>query len=215
MARSNLASTSTVFDEWQTATEIPDDSAPTLVPSTTDQDLPLPTQSITYNTTLDAIIVEHTKYCWITERDWDNGYNPETYPDACQSFYNKYCFYDETAPSPTSMARFPAVCTPKRDEYMDDVYPVETPSPIQPGLTGGCNKFYKVVSGDGCQSVATSNNVTLTDFYTWNPAVGTDCMSLQLNVWVCVGYDSRLLLRREMAGLEMPQPTAPPAYRSS
>ncbi|GAB1317701.1 hypothetical protein MFIFM68171_07911 [Madurella fahalii] len=98
--------------------------------------------------------------------------------------------------------------------YVDDLWPVQTPSPIQDGMTGGCNKFHKVVSGDNCQTVAAQHNITLSDFYAWNPAVGTQCTMLQLNVWVCVGYDARLLPKRGVVALETPVPTPAPVYRN-
>jgi hypothetical protein len=99
------------------------------------------------------------------------GHAPyKLWPDMAegQSLWSTYCVLDEERPSPTPLSRVPAVCTPNRAEYPDDSWPVETPSPIQDGMTGGCNKFYKVVSGDNCQAVTTKNNVTLSDFYTWN-----------------------------------------------
>lgn len=64
---------------------------------------------------------------------------------------------------------------------------ISTPNPIQTGMVGNCNKFHLVVSGDSCAAIATSNNIALADFYTWNPAVKTDCTSLLLGDYVCVG----------------------------
>jgi hypothetical protein len=54
-------------------------------------------------------------------------------------------------------------------------------------MTGNCNKFYYVKSGDGCWDIANSNGVSLDDFYAWNPAVGTGCASLWPDFYVCVG----------------------------
>ncbi|GKT62699.1 lysM domain-containing protein [Colletotrichum tofieldiae] len=64
---------------------------------------------------------------------------------------------------------------------------ISTPTPIQDGMTGSCNKFYFVKSGDGCATIASSNGIGLSDFYTWNPAVGSTCSGLWANVYVCVG----------------------------
>jgi hypothetical protein len=137
-----------------------------------------------------------TKDCWITYEDYNHDFDPDNLPAACQTLYWSYCFYDPTKPSPTTMSRVPAVCTPDRSDYSlgTDPDPVTTPQPIQPGMTTGCNKFYKVSSGDGCESVAKANNVTLSDFYEWNPAVGSNCANLQLEVYVCIGFDERLVL---------------------
>lgn len=64
---------------------------------------------------------------------------------------------------------------------------ISTPSPIQTGMVTNCNKFYFVKSGDGCEAIATANGVSLTNFYAWNPAVGSTCRSLQADVYVCIG----------------------------
>jgi LysM repeat protein len=64
---------------------------------------------------------------------------------------------------------------------------ITTPTPTQDGMVANCNKFYLVRSGDTCSSVASSNGITLDQFYAWNPAVGTTCASLFLNYEYCVG----------------------------
>ncbi|KAB5513030.1 hypothetical protein GE09DRAFT_1047301 [Coniochaeta sp. 2T2.1] len=61
------------------------------------------------------------------------------------------------------------------------------PSPIQDGITSKCNKWYKVSSGDACQKIADQFKITLQNFYSWNPAVGSACSSLWLGYYVCVG----------------------------
>lgn len=64
---------------------------------------------------------------------------------------------------------------------------VSTPTPTQPGMVGNCKTFYKIVSGDTCQVVATKAKITLANFYKWNPSVGSNCQYLQLGVYVCTG----------------------------
>lgn len=49
------------------------------------------------------------------------------------------------------------------------------------------NKFYQVVENDSCQTIASGNGITLANFYSWNPAVGSSCSSLWLGYYVCVG----------------------------
>ncbi|UKZ53591.1 hypothetical protein TrVGV298_007386 [Trichoderma virens] len=64
---------------------------------------------------------------------------------------------------------------------------ITTPTPTQSGMVSNCNKFYQVVSGDGCFDIAAANNIALNDFYSWNPAVKTDCTGLFAGYYVCVG----------------------------
>ncbi|KAH2020128.1 hypothetical protein KXV45_003447 [Aspergillus fumigatus] len=60
-------------------------------------------------------------------------------------------------------------------------------SPQQTGIAANCNKYYFVEIGDGCAAIASTYGITLADFYSWNPAVGTSCQSLQAGYYVCVG----------------------------
>jgi LysM repeat protein len=64
---------------------------------------------------------------------------------------------------------------------------IATPTPIQDDMTKSCKKFYKVVTNDGCWSIANANNIDLNNFYAWNPAVKTDCSGLFPGYYVCIG----------------------------
>ncbi|KAJ5939135.1 hypothetical protein N7466_002269 [Penicillium verhagenii] len=64
---------------------------------------------------------------------------------------------------------------------------VSTPSPVQTGMVSTCDSFYLVVSGDSCSAIAADADISLTDFYSWNPAVGSSCAYLGLGDYVCVG----------------------------
>ncbi|KAK3944406.1 peptidoglycan-binding lysin subgroup [Diplogelasinospora grovesii] len=61
------------------------------------------------------------------------------------------------------------------------------PSPTQTGITSSCKKYYQAQSGDYCQKIADNNQITLANFYSWNPAVGTSCASLWVGYYYCVG----------------------------
>ncbi|KAH6970281.1 hypothetical protein DER45DRAFT_582383 [Fusarium avenaceum] len=63
----------------------------------------------------------------------------------------------------------------------------KVPSPLQPGIVDGCNKWHYVDNGDGCYSIAEKYHIKLADFYTWNSKVGNDCSGLWLHYYVCVG----------------------------
>jgi LysM repeat protein len=59
-------------------------------------------------------------------------------------------------------------------------------APTQTGIVAGCRKYYIAVSGDGCWAIANSQGINLSDFYAWNPSVGSDCANLWVNYAYCV-----------------------------
>lgn len=67
-----------------------------------------------------------------------------------------------------------------------------TPTPTQSGMVSNCNKFYDVVKDDGGYDIAAAYSIPLADFYSWNPAVKTDCSGLQPDFYVCVGLASKV-----------------------
>lgn len=51
-----------------------------------------------------------------------------------------------------------------------------------------CNRWHQVVNGDTCDGIVkTYGTFSLAQFYAWNPAVGTSCLSLWLGYWYCIG----------------------------
>lgn len=64
---------------------------------------------------------------------------------------------------------------------------IATPTPIQTGMTTSCDVFHLVESGDTCSGLSSEYDITLTQFYTWNPSVGSTCLYLELGTYVCVG----------------------------
>jgi hypothetical protein len=79
---------------------------------------------------------------------------------------------------------------------------ISSPSPVQTGIISTCNEFYRVISGDTCYDIALENDVPLSDFYTRNPAVKSDCSGLQADVsaWAC----SPLVAPQQQARLQRP-----------
>jgi LysM repeat protein len=67
---------------------------------------------------------------------------------------------------------------------------IPTPTPYQTGMATNCDKFHLVVSGDQCGNLATQYGISLAQFYSWNPAVGTSCQYLDLDDYVCVGVET-------------------------
>jgi LysM repeat protein len=62
------------------------------------------------------------------------------------------------------------------------------PSPTQEGLIDTCTAFYKAVKGDTCDKIVKAHGTfSLSEFQTWNPAVGDDCSGLWAETYYCVG----------------------------
>ena len=53
-------------------------------------------------------------------------------------------------------------------------------------MATNCDDFYLVVSGDQCDNIVTEFGISLTQFYTWNPAVGSTCEHLDVGDYVCI-----------------------------
>ncbi|KAF5229853.1 hypothetical protein FAUST_10152 [Fusarium austroamericanum] len=63
---------------------------------------------------------------------------------------------------------------------------IQTPSPLQSGVTKNCKKFHLVASTTTCASIQKYCNITLKQFVAWNPRVGDGCIALWANYYVCV-----------------------------
>ncbi|KAI0168254.1 LysM domain protein [Pestalotiopsis sp. NC0098] len=59
-------------------------------------------------------------------------------------------------------------------------------SPTMPGLAANCDGFYKVVSGDQCNTIAAKYGVSTAQFLSWNSEVNNECTNLWLGYYVCV-----------------------------
>lgn len=64
---------------------------------------------------------------------------------------------------------------------------VSTPASIQTGMVKNCNKFHPVTDKTTCKALLEYNNISMADFFKWNPAVGADCGNLWANTHACVG----------------------------
>jgi hypothetical protein len=92
---------------------------------------------------------------------------------------NDYVCIDVSGVIPSTTTGAPSTTTPANG--------VSTPTPYQTGMVTNCNKFHLVTSGDQCGTIASNAGISLTNFYAWNPAVGSTCATLGLNEYVCIG----------------------------
>jgi hypothetical protein len=73
-------------------------------------------------------------------------------------------------------------------------------------MVSNCNSFYLVKAGDGCADIASSHGISLSNFYAWNPAIGSTCKALWADTYVCVGLIGSITTPTTTAG---PTITAP------
>jgi hypothetical protein len=75
--------------------------------------------------------------------------------------------------------------------------------------TDHVNRFHKVIQNEGCYDLAAANNISLNDFYAWNPALNGDCSGLFPDYYVCVG------ILAPSSGTTTPTSTKPPTTTSA
>ena len=63
---------------------------------------------------------------------------------------------------------------------------IETPTPIQDGMTPNCKKFHFIKKGQTCEDIVSQHGITLANFIKWNPAAGKDCKGLWAETYACV-----------------------------
>ncbi|PYI36128.1 hypothetical protein BP00DRAFT_474788 [Aspergillus indologenus CBS 114.80] len=62
--------------------------------------------------------------------------------------------------------------------------------PTQTGIAVNCDRYHTVVNGDSCAAIESEYSITFAQLYGWNPAIGSDCETLQIGYAVCVGVSS-------------------------
>jgi LysM repeat protein len=111
------------------------------------------------NATLSSRIAERTIYCPITDQNYTDGITEADLPDACASLIEPYCWPNISAPIPTS-TRFPAACTPTLNPTTTTTA-AAVPSPLEPETVDTCTKYYQVLDGDTCSSIAANFHITI------------------------------------------------------
>ncbi|KAJ5710539.1 LysM domain protein [Penicillium malachiteum] len=59
--------------------------------------------------------------------------------------------------------------------------------PQQTGIVSTCDDYYYVNEGDSCSEILEDYDITLAEFYSWNPSVGSTCSGMAYGYYVCVG----------------------------
>lgn len=91
---------------------------------------------------------------------------------------------------------------------------ITTPTPVETPIASNCNRFYLVVSGDSCASIASSHGIAQSDFLVWNPSINAACTNLWVGYYVCVNVirgststSSKLMRTSTRNGVTTPTPT--------
>jgi LysM repeat protein len=158
---------------------------------TIDHDFSPPVITHTLDEESESLYNEKTAFCWISDEVMlSEDFISWNMEEDCLTLFESYCQPDAEDPIPTSTA-IPESCTPT---FTTDTptttttqTTVPTPTPTQPGMISGCNKFHQVEDGDQCDAITAEYEISLDEFYTWNPDVGTGCGSLWIDYYVCVG----------------------------
>ncbi|KAL2821619.1 hypothetical protein BJX63DRAFT_378708 [Aspergillus granulosus] len=59
-------------------------------------------------------------------------------------------------------------------------------SPTMPGIVDNCDGFYKVSSGDQCDTIAKAHGITTAQVLSWNSEINESCSNLWLDYYICV-----------------------------
>ncbi|PWY82543.1 LysM domain-containing protein [Aspergillus eucalypticola CBS 122712] len=107
----------------------------------------------------------------IAETCWNSEIN-----DSCSNLWLDYyiCLH-----GPGSTATTPETPEPTED-------PGSSPTPQMPGIVEHCDEYYKVASGDKCEAISKSYDISTAQFKSWNTKVNDDCSNLWLDYYVCV-----------------------------
>ncbi|KAI3011152.1 hypothetical protein CBS147346_1353 [Aspergillus niger] len=63
---------------------------------------------------------------------------------------------------------------------------VSTNSPAMPGIVENCDGFYKVSSGDHCDTIAEAYGITTAQLLSWNNEINDSCSNLWLDYYICI-----------------------------
>ncbi|GKU05910.1 unnamed protein product [Fusarium langsethiae] len=64
---------------------------------------------------------------------------------------------------------------------------IETPLPIQEGMTKSCNKFHLISKTTTCSSIESYYKLDMADFKRWNTGINKSCTNLMAGYNVCIG----------------------------
>ncbi|CAG8907921.1 unnamed protein product [Penicillium egyptiacum] len=108
------------------------------------------------------------------------SWNPSLQPDYCVLVPKwSYCV---SGPAVTGTSASSAANTPAGTLSYSG-----TSAPTQSGIAKSCTKYHLVQNGDSCNSIQDQYmTFTLSQFYSWNPAISHGCKGLKNGDFVCI-----------------------------
>lgn len=82
--------------------------------------------------------------------------------------------------------------------------------PLRNGTAPNCTQYYDAVAPDTCQTILDENQLTIAQFFAYNPAVGSDCANLWLDYRYCVRTPDYIPPTSASTTVSAPTTTAPP-----
>ncbi|KAK4241301.1 hypothetical protein C8A03DRAFT_12390 [Achaetomium macrosporum] len=160
----------------------------------------------TFSTTADGgATCESFAASWGLSVDDLKGLNPGiTWPglDTSKTYFVIGAVTDHP-PTSTSTSKFTQAPSTTLKTSTATSPPAPSNSPTMPGLAENCDRFYKVASGDQCDTVTqkdgistaqfmswpiyTAAGITLDQFRSWNTQIDEGCTNLWLGYYVCIG----------------------------
>ncbi|RAK97321.1 uncharacterized protein BO80DRAFT_482371 [Aspergillus ibericus CBS 121593] len=187
-AATTIAATSAVSTLSSSSSSLP--TTTTSVTNTASD--PSPTQTGLISTCDAFYYVQPGDSCWAIANSYGNftldqfySWNPAVKTDCSRLQPDYYVCIGVAGSTAASSTTLPATTT-------SSTTPTGSYLPQQTGIASNCDEYYYVQYGDTCSAIATNHDISLSDFYAWNPAVGTTCSSLDADYWVCVGVSEHL-----------------------
>ncbi|PLB44330.1 hypothetical protein P170DRAFT_503006 [Aspergillus steynii IBT 23096] len=154
---------------------------------------PSPTQTGLISTCNSYYFVQNGDSCWAIVNSYGSftldqfySWNPAVKSDCSGLQSGYYVCVGVVGSGATTTTSKKATTTTAPPKTTTDPH-----SPRQSGIASNCNSYYFVEAGDECGKIATKYGITLSNFYAWNPAVGSTCGNLQAGYWVCVGVTGK------------------------
>ena len=180
----------------------------TVTPSSTGAPKPSPTQEglidsctdFYYAVANDSCEKISQKYGIFTASEFIS-WNPAV-GDDCSAIWAKTYYCVGVPGTPTTPPKTSSTVTPTSTG-------TPKPSPTQEGLIESCTNFYYAVANDNCEKIATKFGgiFSVSDFISWNPAVGDDCSAIWAKTYYCVGVPGTPTTPPKTSSTVTPTPT--------